>query len=136
MTTCGSPVRRSPPRRSRGSESEEVLLLPAAARLPLDRAPARPSGSESGATPPRCAILRRLAPHRTPAGATFRFLQTLEASKAAQTFVMNDLSAMLPSLTVRGAKPFTTEPGETRTKTVIGKRKAPAKIRLRLGICS
>ena len=48
-----------------------------------------------------------------PALATLRFLQTLEASNAGQTFVMNDLSALLPSLSSRGAKPSPTEPGET-----------------------
>ena len=48
-----------------------------------------------------------------PALATLRFLQTLEASNAGQTFVMNDLSALLPSLSSRGAKPSATEPGET-----------------------
>ncbi len=48
-----------------------------------------------------------------PALATLRFLQTLEASNAGQTFVMNDLSALHPSLTSRGAKPSTPEPGET-----------------------
>ena len=48
-----------------------------------------------------------------PALTTLRFLQTLEASKAGQTFVMNDLSALLPSLSSRGAKPSTPEPGET-----------------------
>ena len=42
-----------------------------------------------------------------------RFLQTLEASKAGQTFVMNDLSALLPALHARGTKPSTIEPGET-----------------------
>jgi regulator of protease activity HflC (stomatin/prohibitin superfamily) len=47
-----------------------------------------------------------------PALATLRFLQTLEASNAGQTFVMNDLSALLPSLTARGAKPIATESGE------------------------
>lgn len=39
-----------------------------------------------------------------PALATLRFLQTLEASNAGQTFVMNDLSALLPSFRARGAK--------------------------------
>jgi regulator of protease activity HflC (stomatin/prohibitin superfamily) len=48
-----------------------------------------------------------------PALATLRFLQTLEASNAGQTFVMNDLSALLPGLNARGAKPSATEPGET-----------------------
>jgi|688.fasta_scaffold132893_1 regulator of protease activity HflC (stomatin/prohibitin superfamily) len=48
-----------------------------------------------------------------PALATLRFLQTLEASHAGQTFVMNDLSALLPSLSSRGTKPSATEPGET-----------------------
>jgi regulator of protease activity HflC (stomatin/prohibitin superfamily) len=48
-----------------------------------------------------------------PALTTLRFLQTLEASKTGQTFVMNDLSALIPSLTARGAKPSATEPGET-----------------------
>jgi len=48
-----------------------------------------------------------------PALATLRFLQTLEASNAGQTFVMNDLSALLPSLSSRGAKPSTPEPEET-----------------------
>lgn len=47
-----------------------------------------------------------------PALATLRFLQVLEASHAGQTFVMNDLSALLPSLSARGAKPSTTEPDE------------------------
>ncbi len=48
-----------------------------------------------------------------PALATLRFLQTLEASNAGQTFVMNDLSALLPALNARGAKPSATEQGET-----------------------
>ena len=48
-----------------------------------------------------------------PALATLRFLQMLEASNAGQTFVMNDLSALLPCLSSRGAKPSATEPGET-----------------------
>jgi regulator of protease activity HflC (stomatin/prohibitin superfamily) len=48
-----------------------------------------------------------------PALATLRFLQTLEASNAGQTFVMNDLSALLPALNARGAKPSPSEPGET-----------------------
>lgn len=45
-----------------------------------------------------------------PALATLRFLQTLEASNAGQTFVMNDLSALLPALNTRGAKPTAAEP--------------------------
>jgi regulator of protease activity HflC (stomatin/prohibitin superfamily) len=48
-----------------------------------------------------------------PALATLRFLQMLEASNAGQTFVMNDLSALLPSLSSRGAKPSAPEAGET-----------------------
>ena len=48
-----------------------------------------------------------------PALATLRFLQTLEASNAGQTFVMNDLSALLPSLSSRGNKSSATEPEET-----------------------
>src|SRR4029450_8370487 len=48
-----------------------------------------------------------------PALATLRFLQTLEASDAGQTFVMNDLSALLPALNARGAKPSSSQPGET-----------------------
>ena len=48
-----------------------------------------------------------------PALATLRFLQTLEASNAGQTFVMNDISAMLPALSSRGAKPSAAESGET-----------------------
>ena len=48
-----------------------------------------------------------------PALATLPFLQTLEVSNAGQTFVMNDLSALLPSLSSRGPKPSATEPGET-----------------------
>jgi regulator of protease activity HflC (stomatin/prohibitin superfamily) len=40
-----------------------------------------------------------------PALATLRFLQTLEASNAGQTFVMNDIAALLPALNARGAKP-------------------------------
>ncbi len=50
---------------------------------------------------------------RGPALATLRLLQTLEASNAGQTFVMNDLSALLPSLTSRGAKNSATAQGET-----------------------
>ena len=45
-----------------------------------------------------------------PALATLRFLQTLEASNAGQTFVMNDLSALLPALNARGTKPSASEP--------------------------
>ena len=48
-----------------------------------------------------------------PALATLRFLQTLEASNTGQTFVMNDIAALLPALNARGAKPPATEPGET-----------------------
>jgi regulator of protease activity HflC (stomatin/prohibitin superfamily) len=47
-----------------------------------------------------------------PALATLRFLQTLEASNAGQTFVMNDLSTLLPSLAARGSKPIASEPGD------------------------
>lgn len=39
-----------------------------------------------------------------PALATLRFLQTLEASEANQTVVMNDLSALLPTLKSRGSR--------------------------------
>jgi regulator of protease activity HflC (stomatin/prohibitin superfamily) len=39
-----------------------------------------------------------------PTLATLRFLQTLEASNAGQTFVMNDLSALLPALNTRTGK--------------------------------
>jgi regulator of protease activity HflC (stomatin/prohibitin superfamily) len=39
-----------------------------------------------------------------PALATLRFLQTLEASNAGQTLVMNDLSTLLPSFRARDAK--------------------------------
>jgi hypothetical protein len=48
-----------------------------------------------------------------PALAILRFLQTLEASSAGQTFVMNDLSALLPALNARGVKPSATKSGET-----------------------
>jgi regulator of protease activity HflC (stomatin/prohibitin superfamily) len=48
-----------------------------------------------------------------PALATLRFLQTLEASNAGQTLVMNDLSALLPALHTRGTKSSPTEPDET-----------------------
>jgi len=48
-----------------------------------------------------------------PALATLRFLQTLEASTAGQTFVMNDLSTLLPALHTRGVKPTATETDET-----------------------
>jgi regulator of protease activity HflC (stomatin/prohibitin superfamily) len=48
-----------------------------------------------------------------PALATLRFLQTLEASDTGRTFVMNDISALLPALARRGANPSTPEPGET-----------------------
>jgi regulator of protease activity HflC (stomatin/prohibitin superfamily) len=48
-----------------------------------------------------------------PALATLRFLQTLEASDAGRTIVMNDLSALLPALSAHGAKPSTTALGET-----------------------
>jgi regulator of protease activity HflC (stomatin/prohibitin superfamily) len=37
-----------------------------------------------------------------PSLATLRFLQTLESSRAGQTFVMNDLSALLPVMRSRG----------------------------------
>lgn len=47
-----------------------------------------------------------------PAVATLRFLQTLEPFNAGQTFVMNDLSALLPALTSRGTKPSVSQPGE------------------------
>lgn len=47
-----------------------------------------------------------------PALATLRFLQMLEASDAGQTFVMNDLSALLPALHTRGAKPSASESGQ------------------------
>ena len=69
-----------------------------------------------------------------PALATLRFLQTLEASNAVQTFVMNDLSVLLPSLSSRGAKPSATEPGRNVNQNCEGeKRKPPAGIRLRRG---
>jgi len=48
-----------------------------------------------------------------PALATLRFLQTLEASNAGQTFVINDISAPLPALTLHGATLSAPEPGET-----------------------
>ncbi len=48
-----------------------------------------------------------------PALVTLRFLQTLETSKAGQTLVMNDLSALLPSLVAHGSRASATEPGET-----------------------
>lgn len=47
-----------------------------------------------------------------PALATLRFLQTLEASNAGQTFVMNDLSALLPSLSSRA--PSRPQPHRTK----------------------
>src|SRR5688572_19209828 len=47
-----------------------------------------------------------------PALATLRFLQTLEASNAGQTVVMNDLSSLLPALHSRGAKASASEPDE------------------------
>jgi regulator of protease activity HflC (stomatin/prohibitin superfamily) len=48
-----------------------------------------------------------------PALATLRFLQTLEASNAGQTLVMNDLSSLLPALRTRVAKDSASEPDET-----------------------
>jgi regulator of protease activity HflC (stomatin/prohibitin superfamily) len=48
-----------------------------------------------------------------PALATLRFLQTLEASEASPTLVMNDLSALLPALKSRGSRSATSEPDET-----------------------
>ena len=48
-----------------------------------------------------------------PALATLRFLQTLETSKTGQTLVMNDLSALLPSLAAHGSRASATDPGET-----------------------
>ena len=65
--------------------------------------------------PPRCATSPNAVRliEGQPALAMLRFLQTLEASNAGQTFVMNDLSALLPSLSSRGAKPSTPDPGET-----------------------
>ena len=67
---------------------------------------------------PQSAALRNLANaarliEGQPALATLRFLQTLEASNAGQTFVMNDLSALLPALNARGVKSTAAEPGET-----------------------
>jgi regulator of protease activity HflC (stomatin/prohibitin superfamily) len=47
-----------------------------------------------------------------PALATLRFLQTLEASNMPQTLVMNDLSALLPPVKLRGIKPSGAGPGE------------------------
>jgi regulator of protease activity HflC (stomatin/prohibitin superfamily) len=48
-----------------------------------------------------------------PALATLRFLQTLEASGASRTFVMNDLSTLLPVINARGTKPSATDPEES-----------------------
>ncbi len=48
-----------------------------------------------------------------PALATLRFLQTLETSKSGQTLVMNDLSALLPTLAAHGSRASATESGET-----------------------
>lgn len=47
-----------------------------------------------------------------PAIATLRFLQTLEASSATQTFVMNDLSALIPGIRGRGAKASASDANE------------------------
>lgn len=47
-----------------------------------------------------------------PALVALRFLQTLEASNAGQTFVMNDLSALLPALNSRGPRPPAPKPDE------------------------
>lgn len=64
------------------------------------------------------AALRNLANaarllENQPALATLRFLQALEASNAGQTFVMNDLSALLPALHSRDAKSSACAPEET-----------------------
>jgi regulator of protease activity HflC (stomatin/prohibitin superfamily) len=48
-----------------------------------------------------------------PALATLRVLQTLETSRAGQTVVMNDLSALLPAFGARAAKAVSTEPDAT-----------------------
>jgi regulator of protease activity HflC (stomatin/prohibitin superfamily) len=48
-----------------------------------------------------------------PALATLRFLQTLEASKASQTLVMNNLSSLLPVFTAREAHPPASDSEET-----------------------
>lgn len=45
-----------------------------------------------------------------PALATLRFLQMLEGSNTAKTFVLNDLSALLPTLGNRGAKGTAIDP--------------------------
>jgi hypothetical protein len=39
-----------------------------------------------------------------PSRATLRFLQALESSCAGQTFVMNDLSSILPALRARNGR--------------------------------
>ncbi|MEP6673218.1 MAG: slipin family protein [Chthoniobacter sp.] len=48
-----------------------------------------------------------------PSLATLRFLQTLEASDSRQTFVMNDLSALLPTFKTRAANAADSAPEET-----------------------
>jgi len=48
-----------------------------------------------------------------PALATLRFLQTLEASGAGHTVVLNDLATLLPALHTRGAKAVATDATET-----------------------
>ena len=48
-----------------------------------------------------------------PALATLRFLQTLEATEAGQTLVMNDLSSLLPALHTRGTNGAARESNET-----------------------
>ncbi len=48
-----------------------------------------------------------------PALATLRFLQTLEASDAGRTVLMNDLSGLLPALHTRGVKPSAAAPDQT-----------------------
>ena len=67
--------------------------------------------SESAALRNLANAARLLDGH--PALATLRFLQALETSRAGQTFVMNDLSALIPALRARSNGATGAAPEET-----------------------
>ncbi len=83
----------------------EVLKAKQEGQAALERA-----RSESAALRNLANAARLIESH--PTLVTLRFLQTLEASDAGRTFVMNDISALIPALNARSAKPSTSEPGE------------------------
>lgn len=112
---AGGSSRRASPRRRTAQGFSEVLKAKQESQTALERARGESAALRNLVNAPRLIASQ-------PALATVRFPQTLEASNASQTFVMDELSALLPALNARGAKPSATELGEPETKTVSGKQ--------------